>query len=98
MALLTGMAQEPHREGVSPYEVVIAGGGFTGRALALALTKLAPKGFRVALVDAEPPFGDAPHRDATALEDARALALSAATKNLLSVLEVWTSLKPPAEP
>ena len=92
------MAQEPHREGVSPYEVVIAGGGFTGRALALALTKLAPKGFRVALVDAEPTFGEAPHRDATAQEDARALALSAATKNLLSVLEVWTSLKPPAEP
>jgi 2-octaprenyl-6-methoxyphenol hydroxylase len=92
------MAQEPHREGVSPYEVVIAGGGFTGRALALALTKLAPKGFRVALVDADPSFGEGPRREAVAQEDARALALSAATKNLLSVLDVWTSLRPPPEP
>ena len=92
------MAQEPHREGVSPYEVAIAGGGFTGRALALALTKLAPKGFRVALVDAEPSFSEGPRREATAQEDARALALSAATKNLLSVLDVWTSLRPPPEP
>ena len=92
------MAQEPHREGVSPYDVIIAGGGFTGRALALALTRLAPKGFRVALVDAEPSFGEGPRREAAAQQDARALALSAATKNLLSVLDVWTSLRPPPEP
>ncbi|HMK42175.1 MAG TPA: FAD-dependent monooxygenase [Methyloceanibacter sp.] len=92
------MAQEPHREGVSPYDVVIAGGGFTGRALALALTRLAPKGFRVALVDAESSFGEGRRREAAAQQDARALTLSAATKNLLSVLDVWTSLRPPPEP
>ena len=65
----------------SSYDVVIAGGGFVGRALALALAKFAPDSFRIALVDAEPPSGE---RD-----DARASALSAASRNLLSVLGVW---------
>ncbi len=63
------------------YDVMIAGGGFVGRTLALALAKLAPQGFRVALVDAEPPD--------SGIADARASALSAATKKLLSVLGVW---------
>lgn len=35
-------------------DVVIVGGGFVGRTLALALAKLAPQGFRIALIDAEP--------------------------------------------
>ena len=71
------------------YDVVIAGGGFVGRALALALAKVAPGGFRVALVDAEPPGKD---RD-----DARASALSAASRNLLSVLGVWPALEANAQ-
>ena len=61
------------------YDVIIAGGGFVGMSLALALGGAAPKGFRVALVDAEPPESVKP--------DARASALSAASKGLLSVLE-----------
>ena len=71
------------------YDVVIAGGGFVGRALALALAKVAPGGFRVALVDAEPPGKD---RD-----DARASALSAASRNLLSVLGVWPAIEANAQ-
>ena len=39
------------------FDVVIAGGGLAGRSLALALAKLAPQGFRIALVDAEPVQG-----------------------------------------
>jgi 2-polyprenyl-6-methoxyphenol hydroxylase-like FAD-dependent oxidoreductase len=39
----------------APYDVAIGGGGFVGRTLALALAKLAPQGFRVALIDAEAP-------------------------------------------
>ena len=35
------------------YDVIIAGGGFVGMSLALALGGAAPKGLRVALVDAE---------------------------------------------
>jgi 2-octaprenyl-6-methoxyphenol hydroxylase len=73
------------------YDVVIAGGGFVGRSLALALAKLAPQGFRIALVDAEPSAsGDA-------IRDARASALSAATMNLLSVLDVWPVIAPDAQ-
>ena len=66
------------------YDVIIAGGGFVGMSLALALGGAAPKGFRVALVDAEPPEGSK--------ADARASALSAASKGLLSVLGVWPQL------
>jgi 2-octaprenyl-6-methoxyphenol hydroxylase len=75
------------------FDVAIAGGGFAGRTLALALAKQAPQGFRVALVDAEAPTvnGGRP-------EDARALALSAATKRLLSVLGLWDALAPSAPP
>jgi 2-octaprenyl-6-methoxyphenol hydroxylase len=72
------------------FDVVIAGGGLIGRTLALALAKLAPHGFRIALIDAEPESGG----DA---EDARSLALSAATRNLLSVIDVWSRLAPKAQ-
>ena len=71
------------------YDVVVAGGGFVGRALALALAKFAPSGFRVALVDAEPPGEER--------EDARASALSAASRNLLSILGVWPALEANAQ-
>jgi 2-octaprenyl-6-methoxyphenol hydroxylase len=74
------------------FDVLIVGGGFVGRTLGLALAKLAPKGFRVALVDAEP----APAEESEA-EDARALALSAATRNLLAVLDLWPALAPKAQ-
>lgn len=67
--------------------MAIAGGGFVGRTLALALAKLAPEGFAIALVDTEP-------TQARGTEDARALALSAATRNLLSVLDLWGELAP----
>lgn len=75
------------------YDVVIAGGGFAGRALALVLAKQAPRGFRVALVDAEALTANGGRPD-----DARALALSAATKRLLSVLGLWDALAPSAQP
>ena len=72
------------------YDVIIAGGGFVGMTLALALGQAAPKGFRLALVDAESP-------DKSRV-DARASALSAASKGLLSVLGVWPELAGNAEP
>jgi 2-octaprenyl-6-methoxyphenol hydroxylase len=72
------------------YDVIIAGGGFVGTTLALALAALAPKGFRVALIDAEPPQKDK--------ADARASALSAASKSLLSALGIWPELAGDAQP
>ena len=73
------------------YEIVIAGGGFVGLTLALALAKLAPPGFRVALIDAEPPGANVPGADA------RASALSAATRRLLTVLGIWPRLAAAAQ-
>src|SRR5262245_49741614 len=75
---------------IERFDVAIAGGGFVGRTLALALAKLAPKGFAIALIDAEP-------AQANGSTDARGLALSAATRNLLSVLDVWPELQPKAQ-
>jgi 2-octaprenyl-6-methoxyphenol hydroxylase len=92
------MAQGPYAEVGSGYDVAIAGGGFTGRALALALAKLTPMGFRVALVDAERPYARAAWGNGKVSEDARALALSAATRNLLSELGVWPALEADAQP
>jgi 2-octaprenyl-6-methoxyphenol hydroxylase len=70
--------------------VVIAGGGFVGMTQALALGGAAPKGFRVALVNAERPEAIKP--------DARASALSAASKSLLSIVGVWPELADGAQP
>ncbi len=92
------MAQGPYAKGGLPYDVAIAGGGLTGRALALALAKLAPKGFRVALVDAELPRVEAAAGSSGVSEDARALALSAATRNVLAALGVWSALETNAQP
>src|SRR5262249_40277139 len=81
--------QDPSRQ--DEFDVVIAGGGLVGRTLALALARYAPQGFRIALIDAEQAQTE------RAAGDARALALSAATKNLLSALDLWGELAPSAQ-
>lgn len=70
--------------------VVIAGGGFAGGTLALALATLAPDIFRVTLVDAAPPA-------AVKRSDPRGLALSAASKRLLEAIGLWSELAPGAQ-
>ena len=87
-------------------DVIIAGGGLNGTALALALGKA---GLRVALVDPRPGWSVAqvPGRDTGAgggPEDAdrrdagRAYALAAASKRMLDVLGVWPQVARDAQP
>jgi 2-octaprenyl-6-methoxyphenol hydroxylase len=76
--------------GTGRFDVAIAGGGPLGRTLALALARLGPRGFRIALIGAE-----AAGRNGAG--DARSLALSAASKNLLSALDLWPKLAPFAQ-
>ncbi len=71
-------------------DIVIAGGGLNGPALALAL---AGAGFRVVVVDARP----APER-AEAGFDGRAYALAIASKRLLTAIGVWGRVADRAQP
>jgi 2-octaprenyl-6-methoxyphenol hydroxylase len=71
-------------------DILIAGGGLNGPALALAL---AQGGFRVTVVDARP----APAR-AEAGFDGRAYALAIASVRLLTAIGVWPKLADKAQP
>lgn len=75
----------------SGFRIVVAGGGFAGGTLALALAERAPKTCRVTLVDAAPQ-GDAKR------PDGRGLALSPASKNLLDAIRLWPRLEAGAQP
>ncbi|MCD2182490.1 ubiquinone biosynthesis hydroxylase [Rhizobium sp. GN54] len=70
-------------------DILVAGGGYVGLSLAVALKKAAPH-LQIELVDPAP--ADAWRRDE------RASALVAAARNLLDVLGVWDEIAPEAEP
>ncbi|NVP53859.1 ubiquinone biosynthesis hydroxylase [Mycoplana rhizolycopersici] len=70
-------------------DILVAGGGYVGLSLAVALKKAAPH-LVVELVDPAP--AGAWQRDE------RASALVAAARNLLAVLGVWDKIEPEAEP
>jgi 2-octaprenyl-6-methoxyphenol hydroxylase len=71
-------------------DIVIAGGGLNGPALALAL---AQGGFRVTVIDARP----APSRAERGF-DGRAYALAIASKRLLTGIGLWAGLADKAQP
>lgn len=75
-AILAGMIHDS--------DVIIAGGGLNGPALALAL---AQAGLRVTVVDAQPP-----RARADAGFDGRAYALAIASQRLLAVVGVWSAV------
>jgi len=72
----------------SDFDVVVAGGGYVGASLALALKQADPR-LAVALVDPTPP---------TAGPDARASAIAAAARRMLERLGVWGEIAPEAQP
>lgn len=71
-------------------DILIAGGGLNGPALALAL---AQGGLRVTVIDARP----APAR-AEAGFDGRAYALAIASKRLLQVIGIWSAVEGKSQP
>ncbi len=83
--ILPGMTQDRHN-----FDVVIAGGGLNGPALALAL---ADAGLKVAVIDAQPPRARAGDEF-----DGRAYALALASKHLLGALGLWRGLAANAQP
>lgn len=72
------------------FDILIAGGGLNGPALALAL---ADAGLRAAVIDARP----ADQRASKAF-DGRAYALALASQRLLAALGLWAELGPKAQP
>lgn len=70
-------------------DVLVAGGGYVGLSLAVAVKKAAPH-LAVEVVDGAP--------DHTWQRDGRAFALVAAARNLLDVLGIWSEIEPEAEP
>jgi len=80
------------REAESLFDVAIAGGGFVGLALAAALDRAAPGGFKIALIDT----ADIKDLDAIGT-DPRASAITAASRHLLEVLGVWPEVADKAQ-
>ncbi|SON57565.1 2-octaprenyl-6-methoxyphenol hydroxylase [Hartmannibacter diazotrophicus] len=74
-------------------DIVIAGGGYVGLSLALALARALP-GLKVALVDARPPQTDPEE----AAKDLRASAIAAAARRMLASLGVWEAIEPHSQP
>ena len=73
------------------YDVIIAGTGNSGLALAIALDQAFAGGIRVAIVGSDPTRqNNAP--------SSRAFAISAASKSLLEAIGVWPQIQPDAQP
>jgi 2-octaprenyl-6-methoxyphenol hydroxylase len=78
--------------GVERFDIAIAGGGTAGLVLACALADSLGAGVRIALLDR------LPLQPGAALVDARAFALSAGARRMLSTLGVWPAVAVHAQP
>jgi 2-octaprenyl-6-methoxyphenol hydroxylase len=96
MTAVKPAADEAGRAAVDAYDAIVVGGGPVGLALALALAGALGAWGRVGVVD--PAVAGAAQGRPAAPGDARAFALSAASKRLLDALGVWAALAPHAEP
>ncbi len=87
---------ETHAAGAASadrFDIVIAGGGYVGLSLGLALVRALPD-VSVAVVDARPPQTD----PAEAAKDPRASAIAAAARRMLAELGVWDEIAPASQP
>src|ERR1044072_6680726 len=80
----------PNQPAIARADVVIAGGGFAGLALALALRQSLGAAFKVIVAD--PAFA------ANARPDLRASAIAAAARRMFETLGVWDAVAPDAQP
>ncbi len=72
------------------FDVAISGASFAGLALASALSDALGSEFKIAVIDRLPPTAVRP--------DARAFALSAASRHLLEAIGVWPAIAAEAQP
>ena len=80
----------PDQPAIARADVVIAGGGFAGLALALALRQRLGGSFKVVVAD--PAFA------ADARPDLRASAIAAAARRMFETLGVWDAVAADAQP
>ncbi|MGI9425708.1 MAG: FAD-dependent monooxygenase [Hyphomicrobiaceae bacterium] len=73
------------------FDIVIAGAGYSGLSLALAVSRVFNDDIRIGVVGRQPSQQDS-------AESARAFALSASSKNLLDVLGLWQGVAGNAQP
>ncbi len=78
---------------INVYDVIIAGGSFTGLALASALSQSSDKTLKVCVLDPRSYDDLIVHRFS-----GQAVALNAASKDLLTVLEIWQTLENNVQP
>jgi 2-octaprenyl-6-methoxyphenol hydroxylase len=83
---------KPMSQGHEHADLVIAGGGVPGLALACALADALGSGVKIAVADPQP------FRGVPSSADIRASALSAGSKRMLDVLQVWAAIAAHAQP
>ncbi|WP_372882309.1 2-octaprenyl-6-methoxyphenyl hydroxylase [Psychromonas sp.] len=88
---------DSHSDNNSDYDAVIVGAGIVGCLLAYALLKLKPT-LRLALIDENPPSNSDNKTFTNPGFDARSLALSAGTCDILSELGFWDKIEASAQP
>jgi 2-octaprenyl-6-methoxyphenol hydroxylase len=79
------------QQAVERYDIIIAGGGSAGLTLAAAVSDALGSGARIGVVDRRP-------LSAPVARDARASAVSAGSRRLLSALGTWSMLEAHAQP
>lgn len=87
-----GSAESDRKAANARCDVVISGASYAGLSLACGLAQALGPDFKITLIDRDASV------PANAAADARASALSVASKSMLEVLGVWSAVEPEAQP